>query len=137
MANKSTCTQEDVDKGWGYIESGYLEQGEVFPTSQGLAIYLNVVRQTPYNWATQDTNPFKDEFADIVDRVQAVQAIKIISGGASGELNPAFCGRLVSNHGFDNKHTLEHSGPGGEPIKTESKIEWTIQPVKPIDETDS
>lgn len=38
---------------------------------------------------------------------------------------------------YADKQTFEHSGPNGDPIKTESKVEWTIQPVKPINEADS
>lgn len=119
-----------------YIAGGYAEQGEVVPTSQGLAIYLDVCRMTPYNWAHQENNPFREEFEYINDRVQAIQGMKLVSGGLSGEMNPSFAGKLVGNHGFSDKHSLEHSGPNGDPIKTESKVEWVIQPVKPVDQVD-
>jgi hypothetical protein len=40
---------------------------------------------------------------------------------------------------YADKQAHEHSGVNGEPIKTESTIEWVIQPVRPIgeDEADS
>ena len=38
---------------------------------------------------------------------------------------------------YAEKQSFEHSGPNGEAIKTESKIEWTIQPVKPVNEADT
>lgn len=137
MAGKSTCTQEHIDKGMEYIAGGYVEQGETIPTADGLAIYMNVTRATPYNWAKQESCQFRDEMAYIIDRVQAIQGMKVVSGGLTGEFNPAFAGKVAANHGYGEKHTFEHSGPGGSAIKTESKIEWTIQPVKPVNEADS
>lgn len=38
---------------------------------------------------------------------------------------------------YADKQAVEHSGPDGKAIQTESKIEWTIQPVKPVNEADS
>lgn len=137
MSGKSSCTQGHVDKGMEYVNGGYEAEGESVPTSQGLALYMDVARATPYNWAEQESNPFREEMAYIIDRVQAIQGVKIINGGLTGAYNPAFAGKLVGNHGFSDKQTLEHSGPNGEAIKTESKIEWTIQPVKPINEADA
>lgn len=135
--NKSTCTQWHVDRGMEYISGGYEDEGDAIPTTDGLAIYLDVCRKTPYNWATQESNPFKDQMAYITDRVQSIQGRLIANGGLTGQFNPSFAGKLAANHGYGEKFVMEHSGPNGEPIKTESKVEWTIQPVKPINETDS
>lgn len=113
MARPTSCTQEHVDKGREYIEGGYLEQGQVIPTAEGLAIYLDVSRATPYNWAKQEDNPFADDFAYIVDRVQAIQGMKLVNGGLTKDFDPGFCKTLVGNHGYGEKHAIDHSSSDG------------------------
>ena len=108
----SSCTQEHVDKGMAYINGGYLD-GEVVPTSDGLAIAMDVCRKTAYNWAEQDSNPFREEIAYIMDRVQAIQGRDIVSGGLSGKFHPAFAGKLVGNHGFGDKQSIDHTSSDG------------------------
>lgn len=110
--NKCTCTQEHVDKGMAYINGGYLED-EVVPTSDGLAIAMNVCRKTTYNWAEMKSNQFREEIAYIVDRVQAMQGKLIVNGGLSGQFNPAFAGKLVGNHGFGDKQSIDHTSSDG------------------------
>lgn len=44
MSGKSTCTKEHVDKGMEYVNGGYEEKGESAPTSQGLALCMDVAR---------------------------------------------------------------------------------------------
>ena len=101
----SSCTQEHVDKGMAYINGGYLD-GEVVPTSDGLAIAMDVCRKTAYNWAEQDSNPFREEISYIMDRVQAIQGMRIVSGGLSGEMNATVVGRMLPNHGYTEKHEI-------------------------------
>lgn len=105
--NKCTCTKDHVDKGMAYINGGYKEEGQVVPTTDGLAIALDVCRKTAYNWAEMESNKFREEIAYILDRVQAIQGMKIINGGLNGEFNPAFAGKLVGNHGFSDKHEVK------------------------------
>ncbi len=38
---------------------------------------------------------------------------------------------------YGDKNQMELTGANGGAIKTESKVEWVIQPVKPIDETNT
>ena len=122
----SSCTQEHVDKGMAYINGGYLEQGEVVPTSDGLAIALDVCRKTAYNWADQDSNPFREEIAYIMDRVQAIQGMRIVSGGLSGDMNATVVGKMLANHGFSQTSTIDVTS-GGETIKTFSAM-YAVQP---------
>jgi len=44
---------------------------------------------------------------------------------------------MKNKFGWRDKQDLEHSGPNGGPIQSKQTIEWTIQPVKPVNETDS
>lgn len=125
--NKSTCTQEHVDRGMAYIRGAYKDEGEVIPTTDGLAVYLDVCRKTPYNWSTQESNPFREEMAYITDRVQSIQGMLIANGGLTGDFNPSFAGKLAANHGYGEKFVMEHSGPNGGPV--ESSININFKPV--------
>ena len=108
----SSCTQEHVDKGMAYINGGYLD-GEVVPTSDGLAIAMDVCRKTAYNWADQESNPFREEIAYIMDRVQAIQGMKIVSGGLSGEMNATVVGKMLANHGFSQASSIDLTSSDG------------------------
>jgi hypothetical protein len=135
--NHTTCSADHIKLGTEYIKGGYITVGEVIPTALGLAIYMDVSRATPYNWAKQEHNPFADQMDYIIDRVQAIQGVKAINGGLSGELNAAMAKLVACNHGFSEKQSHELAGPNGGPIKTASQVEWVIQPIRPINETDS
>lgn len=124
--NKCTCTQEHVDKGMDYINGGYKEDGQVVPTTDGLAIALDVCRKTPYNWAEMESNDFREEIAYILDRVQAIQGMKVVNGGLNGEFNSTVAGKMLANHGFNQSSTIDLTS-GGETIKTFSAM-YAVQP---------
>lgn len=108
----SSCTQEHVDKGMAYINGGYKESG-VVPTTDGLAIAMDVCRKTPYNWAEQESNEFREEIAYILDRTQALQGDRIVNGGLSGEMNATVVGKMLANHGFSQSSTIDLSSKDG------------------------
>lgn len=121
------CTQEKVDAGWEYVNGGYAEKGEFIPTTQGLAIHLGTCRMTPYNWAHQENNTFREEFEAINDRLMAVQAVTALNGGLGGTLNASIVRTVVGHHGYSEKQAVEHTGTGGGPIQ------WTVLPVRARD----
>lgn len=127
MPRESECTQEQVDKAREYVDGGYLEQGQVVPSSQGLALYLGVSRMTPYNWCTQKTSKYRDEMEAILDRLQATQAVRALNGGLDGSMNASVVKTVIGNHGYTEKQAVEHTGGGGGPIQ------WIVQPVKAKD----
>ncbi len=127
--NKCTCSQDHVDKGMAYINGGYLED-EVVPTSDGLAIAMDVSRMTPYNWKEMDSNQFKNEIAYIMDRVQALQGKMIVSGGLSGQFHPAFAGKLVGNHGFNQSSTIDLKSSDGSMSPKEITVTDPIEAAK-------
>lgn len=110
--NKCTCTQDHVDKGMAYINGGYLQRGPV-PTTDGLAIAMDVCRKTPYNWAEQESNPFREEIAYILDRAQALQGDRIVNGGLSGEMNATVVGKMLANHGFNQTSAIDVTSSDG------------------------
>lgn len=110
--NKCTCTQDHVDKGMAYINGGYRENG-VVPTTDGLAIAMDVCRKTPYNWAEMESNPFREEMEYIMDRVQALQGDRIVNGGLAGEMNATVVGKMLANHGFNQTSAIDVTSSDG------------------------
>lgn len=98
-------------------------------TIDGLCLFLDIHPSTWYDWRDA-----KNDFSDIVSRVESVIRSQKFAGAAADLFNANIIARDL---GLTEKQSQEVSGPNGEPIKTESKIEWTIQPVKPINEADS
>ena len=108
------CTKEMVERGLKYVNGGYLEEGQAVPTQEGLAIYLDVARATPYNWANQtEYNEFAEDFQYINDRVQAIQGMRIVNGGLTKEFDSGFCGKLAANHGYIDKQAIDHTSSDG------------------------
>lgn len=133
MAGRPTDYNEDIQaKADEYVAGGYVECGDVVPSIAGLACELKKRRSLLYTWA--EKNP---QFKDTLDEVKEVQERLLLSGSLSGKHNATIAKLMLANHGYSDKQSQEISGPNGEPIKTESKVEWIIQPVKPIDEADS
>lgn len=133
MAGRPTDYNEDLQAtADNYVHGGYAECGDVVPSVAGLACELKKRRTLLYAWA--EKHP---EFKDTLETIKEVQERLLLSGSLSGQHNATIAKLMLANHGYSDKQSQEISGPNGEPIKTESKVEWTIQPVKPINETDS
>lgn len=122
---RPTCTQEHVDLARWYVEGGFTEQGQVIPTTQGLSLALGVCRATPYNWATQENNPFRAAMEEVMERLQATQAVVTLNKSLTGDFNAQIAKCVLSNHNYSDKQTHEISGPNGSAIKAE----WTVLPV--------
>lgn len=81
------------------------------PTIEGLANYLNVHRDSLYEWDKQDTELGK-MFSDIFTRVKQEQAERLVNNGLAGNYNPVITKLLLSKHGYIEKQEqdLTHSG---------------------------
>lgn len=102
------------------------EDTEKHPTVSGLAYYLDVDRRTLTNYQN------KDEFFPTIKRAKAYIE-SYLEQRLFGQTVTGVIFNLKNNFDWKDKKELEHAGPNGGPIET--KTEWTIQPVKPIDET--
>lgn len=82
------------------------------PTIEGLAVALNVRRETIHAW---DREEDKLEFSHILGELRARQAEALISHGLSGDYNPTIAKVLLTKHGY--REGLEQSGEGGGPVR--------------------
>ena len=79
------------------------------PTIEGLAVYLQVHRDTLYEWEKQHP-----AFSDILAELRSEQADRLINSGLSGDYNPTIAKVLLTKHGYREGH--EHTGPDGDAL---------------------
>ena len=65
------------------------------PSKGGLAVYLNVTRETVYDWAQK-----YPEFSYIIERLGAIQEERLLNNGLSGTYNPTIAKVLLTKHGY-------------------------------------
>lgn len=80
------------------------------PTIEGLAFYLDVNRDTLYDWETKD-----EEFSDILNTLRERQADLLINKGLSGDYNPTIAKVLLTKHGY--REGSEITGKDGKELK--------------------
>jgi DNA-binding transcriptional regulator YiaG len=99
-------TTEQVVTGESEKFTSYKEKIKVnLPTIEGLAVYLEVHRDTLYEWEKEH-----DEFSDIIERLRGSQIKSLVNNGLSGDYNPTIAKVLLSKHGYSEKQEIQHSG---------------------------
>jgi len=123
-------TPELLEKANEYLEN-HISYGDVVPSHAGLATEIGITRGTLYDWSH---DPEKQAFSDILDQCNRKQERMLLSGALVGDMNANIAKLMLGKHGYSEKNQTELTGANGSPIKTESKVEWSVQPVKPINE---
>lgn len=72
------------------------------PTIEGLANYLNVNRDSLYEWEKES-----EEYSDILTRVRNAQAERLINKGLAGQYNPVIAKLLLTKHGYSDKSEVD------------------------------
>lgn len=79
------------------------------PTIEGLAVHLGISRATVYDW--KEKYP---EFSDIIEKLQSVQADRLLLNGLSGDYNPVIAKVLLTKHGY--REGIEQTGKDGKDL---------------------
>lgn len=112
--------EELLKKASQYLDI-YESLDQVIPTIEGFCIYLDISRETAYDWASQDD---KKIFSDTVKRIKRIQKQVLINKGLEGKFNAKITQLLLgANHSVIEKTFSEISGPGGKAIEQS----WTIE----------
>jgi len=93
------------------------------PTAEGLSLYLDVSRKTLYTWAEEH-----DEFSHILDRMNAVQASRVINKAMSGDYNPLIAKLLLGKHGYKDQVGLSGEEEGS-PVKIQVGVKTVIDKI--------
>ena len=97
--------------------TGYAKLGHVLPTVEGLALHLDVHRDTLYHWSKDKK---KSEFSDTLSKLMFLQKQDVLSKGLTGEYNAAIAKLVLSaNHGMHERRENEVTGAEGGPIQVQ------------------
>ena len=133
MAGRPTkFTPELEEKALHYIEH-FADYGDPVPSIEALSLELDISRSTAYDWASKPGHPF----SDILERCNQTQTRNLFRGSLTGDMNAQITKLMLGKQGYSERSIQELTGADGGAIKTESKVEWVVQPVKPINETKS
>lgn len=106
MARPTIFNTEIVEKTAEYLAT-WKELGDAIPSIAGLAVYLDITRETVYDWAKQED---KKEFSDIVSKIATKQELALINGSLNGKLNARISGMLLGKHGYSDKQDVTSNG---------------------------
>lgn len=99
----------------------YETLGDVIPSVERLALYLQLSRETIYRWCKEEG---KEEFRDTLEEINIEQRLTLLNKGLSGDFNSNICKLALGNHGFTEKNQTEISGPNGKAIEQKWEIEF-------------
>ena len=89
----------------------YEENGDVIPSIVGLALALNLHRDTINDWSRQES---KAEFSAILEKINQTQQNVLIKKGLKGEFNSNITKLVLGKHGFHDKQDI--TGEDGKPF---------------------
>ncbi len=100
MARPTKLTPELLDRAKNYIE----EYTTAIPTVAGLALYLDISRETIYDW---DKEQVSDVFSDILGKVKSLQEQELVDNGLKGEFNSTITKLMLTKHGYSDKQEIQ------------------------------
>ena len=96
--------QDILDKTLAYLDDYFDVYQHVIPSIAGLSLVLDINRDTIHAWAKQDD---KQEFSDMLQKLNAKQQQILISKGLSGEFNSNITKLVLTKHGYHDKQDVE------------------------------
>ena len=128
MARPTDYNEKMLDKVKEYINS--CTDTEVknkikvkLPTIEGLASYINVNRDTIYEWCK-----VHKAFSDIIESLREKQVESLINNGLSGDYNSTIAKVLLAKHGYRDAQEL--TGAEGKSLIPEQLSQDEINKLK-------
>jgi hypothetical protein len=96
----------------------------LLPTIEGMAVELDISRETIYDWESKgqikqnEDGTFSEpaeiyvRFSDIVRRLRAAQAEKLLQNALAGRYNPVIAKLMLSKHGYIDKKEQDITSKG-------------------------
>lgn len=117
-----------------YIENYQCYKHNAIPSIAGLALHLDLSRDTIYAWkdsVDEDGKLKHAEFSYIIEKLMSTQEQALMHGGLRGTFNPTISKLILSKHGYVDKQEL--TGNDGNPLEVRT---WTTTIVDPESEGD-
>ena len=121
-------TRPKIESGIVTGEEQYASKRIKLPTIEGLALELDINRDTIYEWSKEHS-----EFSDIIEKLRKKQADMLINYGLSGDYNPTISKVLLTKHGYIEKQETDVTSKGEQvgvimlPQKNENTLESTTE----------
>jgi len=110
----TTYTDEVIKKAASYLDE-WQDLGDMIPSVEGLAEYIERARSTIYYWAEDEE---KTEILDTLAKINEIQKRTLINKGLSGDFNSNITKLVLGNHGLSEKVQQELTGKDGGAIQT-------------------
>lgn len=107
----TTYTKEMLIKAHEYVDI-YETVDDKIPSIVGLCKYIERSKTCVYDWAKEEG---KEEFSDILAKIQETQQQVLINKGLSGDFNSNITKLVLGKHGYHERKEL--SGPEGKPMQ--------------------
>jgi len=104
----SKLTDDLITEAEKYVAGGYMENAEVIPTIEGLAVKLSVARSSIYKWRDES-----EQFSDILEGLMAKQAKNLFNSGLTGDFNSTITKLILTKHGYSDKLEQDHTSSDG------------------------
>ena len=98
MARPTKWSKELEAQAYEYIKD-YQKHGHMIPSIEGLAIVLDLHRDTLYDWAKQDDK----QFSDILGKLLNSQEFWLVQNGLNNTFNSAITKLVLGKHGYHEK----------------------------------
>ena len=108
MGRPTKYTSKIQEQADSYVDGGFCACGDVVPSRAGLALELNVSRETLTNWERA-----QPEFLGTLQRLSWLQERISLNGGLKGELNSTIVKLLLANHGYSDRQEIDHQSSDG------------------------
>jgi hypothetical protein len=122
-AGRPSTLPESVEPAWEYVNGGYLEHDEVYPSVAGLAVFLGKRRETIHVWAKEN-----EEFSNIVESLLAKQEKILANSGLKGDTNASITKLLLTKHGYSDKVENALTGADGGPVQIQEIKRVVVDP---------
>jgi len=87
----------------------YAAYGDVVPTIQGLALFIDVSTKAIKRWA----DGRYPEFQHTVERIELIQHQVLINGGLMDKHNTTITKLMLFKHGYSDKQAIDHRSSDG------------------------
>lgn len=132
MARPTDYSEEILKKVKAYLEltqDEVLESGKLkvnLPSIEGLASFINVNRDTIYEWCK-----VHKEFSDNIENLRELQTQSLINNGLAGTYNPTIAKVLLSKQGYSEKTETDLTTNGKDigfiPIEKQEQINKALE----------
>lgn len=89
----------------------FKEDAKRLPKREDLALELGIGRTTLYEWWRDENTPVR--FRNVLERLDLMQASKLIDKGLDGSYNPTITKMLLARVGYEERSTINHQSDDG------------------------